>query len=103
MSKDGTKRKTLIQGLLTIKEVGRTGKMVLKVQPHIGTNLTEQIVNSSIIMVLPTKNDQVIKFNITNRIKSLGELEIQLFFDDSSKISDSSIGDLLEVIVTQRI
>jgi hypothetical protein len=93
------KKKIEIQGLLTIKEVTRDGRMTLKVQPYQGVNLTQQIVNSSLIMVIPSRDDEVVPFNITSRDKDTGEIHVQLYFSAPMNISNNVKGDIIEVIL----
>jgi len=46
------------------------------VQPYLGgINLANQITNKSLIMIIPTKDDQFVKFNITRKDNETGEIE----------------------------
>jgi len=73
--------------------------MTLKVQPYQGVNLTQQIVNSSLIMVIPSRDDEVVPFNITSRDKETGEIHVQLYFAAPMNISSNVKGDIIEVIL----
>ena len=77
----------------------RDGRMTLKVQPYKKGNLTQQINNSSLIMVIPSRDDEIVSFNITGKDKDTGEVYVQLYFAAPMNVSDNVKGDIIEVIL----
>ena len=54
-------------------------------------------------MVIANRDEEKISFNITRKDKDTGEIEIQLNFADPKNISNNIKGDVIDVILTQRI
>jgi hypothetical protein len=77
--------------------------MTLKVQPYKKVNFTQQINNSSLIMAIPSRDDEVVTFNITGQDKDTGEIYVQLYFAALMNVSDNVKGDIIEVILVERI
>ena len=55
------------------------------------------------MIIVASKEDQRVKFNITRRDNENGEVEAQLWYEDSKEISKTIEEDILEVIVLEKI
>jgi hypothetical protein len=54
-------------------------------------------------MVISSRDDEVVPFNITGRDKDTGEIHVQLYFASPMNISNNVKGDVIEVILAYRI
>jgi hypothetical protein len=50
-------------------------------------------------MVISSRDDEVVPFNITGRDKDTGEIHVQLYFAAPMNISNNVKGDIIEVIL----
>ena len=65
--------------------------------------LTAGINNQSLEIVIPTRNYEAVNYTILSKDVMKGEVVLQLFYKDPSKISASNEPDLLQVTVIHEI